>query len=48
MSQMVMKLQVVINANSQDDYKKKLDAELEKMRQEEIWQVGKKVRESAS
>jgi ketol-acid reductoisomerase len=39
---------VVIKANSQPDYKKKLDAELENMRQEELWQVGKKVRDLRS
>jgi ketol-acid reductoisomerase len=36
---------VVIKANSLPDYKECLDAELERMRQEELWQVGKKVRE---
>lgn len=36
--------QVVIDTNSHADYKKKLDAELQKMHSEELWQVGKKVR----
>ncbi len=36
--------EIVINANSRKDYKKDLEAELEKMRQEEIWQVGTQVR----
>jgi ketol-acid reductoisomerase len=35
---------VVIQANSQKDYKKHLDKELEAMGQEEIWQVGKQLR----
>jgi ketol-acid reductoisomerase len=37
--------QIVINANRHPDYKKRLNAELETMRQEELWQVGKKVRD---
>jgi ketol-acid reductoisomerase len=39
---------VVIQANSLPDYKERLDAELESMGQEELWQVGKKVRELRS
>jgi ketol-acid reductoisomerase len=39
---------VVIKANSHPDYKERLDAELESMRQEELWQVGKKVRDLRS
>jgi ketol-acid reductoisomerase len=39
---------VVIKANSLPDYKERLDAELENMRQEELWQVGKKVRDLRS
>jgi ketol-acid reductoisomerase len=35
---------IVINANGHKDYKKRLDSELEKMRHEELWQVGKEVR----
>jgi ketol-acid reductoisomerase len=34
----------VIKANSRADYKECLSAELEKMQQEELWQVGKQVR----
>ncbi len=34
----------VIAANSQQDYREKLTEELEKMRQEELWQVGAQVR----
>lgn len=34
-----------IDSNGHPDYKKRLDAELEKMRSQELWQVGKKVRE---
>jgi ketol-acid reductoisomerase len=34
----------VINANGQSDYKEKLNNELAEMRNEEIWQVGSKVR----
>lgn len=36
---------VVIHANSQPDYKEKLNVELDKMHREELWQVGRKVRE---
>lgn len=36
--------EIVINANSRRDYKERLEAELEKMRHEELWQVGKQVR----
>jgi ketol-acid reductoisomerase len=39
---------VVIKANSLPDYKERLDAELASMHQEELWQVGKKVRELRS
>lgn len=35
----------VISSNSKKDYRKKLDAELGKMRSTEIWQTGEKVRE---
>ena len=35
----------VISSNSKKDYRKKLDAELTKMRSAEIWQTGEKVRE---
>lgn len=35
---------VVIQANSLPDYKERLETELASMRQEELWQVGKKVR----
>lgn len=35
----------VISSNSKKDYRKKLDAELMKMRSAEIWQTGEKVRE---
>lgn len=37
--------QIVIKANSQKDYRKKLDAELSEMRDSEMWKTGKKVRE---
>src|SRR5580658_6256180 len=36
--------EIVINANGRKDYKRQLAAELEKLRQEELWQVGKQVR----
>ncbi|MBS0359382.1 MAG: ketol-acid reductoisomerase [Proteobacteria bacterium] len=36
--------EIVIAANSQKDYRERLQSELESMRQEEIWQVGEKVR----
>lgn len=35
---------IVINANSHKYYKTRLEAELNQMQQEELWQVGKKVR----
>jgi len=37
--------EVVIRKNSKKDYRKKLDAELKKMNDSEMWQTGKKVRE---
>jgi len=37
--------EVVIKNNSKKDYRKKLDAELKKMNDSEMWQTGKKVRE---
>ncbi len=37
--------EVVIKKNSKKDYRKKLDAELKKMNDSEMWQTGKKVRE---
>jgi ketol-acid reductoisomerase len=35
---------IVIEANSRTDYKERLQAELEQMRQEEVWQAGRYVR----
>ena len=35
---------IVIEANSCADYRTGLEAELEKMQQEEIWQVGRQIR----
>ena len=35
---------IVISSNSRDDYKEKLEAELKKLHNEEIWQVGQTVR----
>lgn len=37
--------EIVIAANSRKDYKKRLEKELEEMRNSEMWQAGKKVRE---
>lgn len=37
--------EIVITANGRADYKEKLQAELEQMNQEELWQVGKQVRQ---
>jgi ketol-acid reductoisomerase len=36
---------IVLNANSDPEYRKKLDAELDKMENSEIWQIGSKLRE---
>ncbi len=36
---------IVLERNSQPDYRKKLDAELAEMRNSEMWQAGEKVRE---
>jgi len=35
---------IVISSNSREDYKEKLEAELERLHNEEIWQVGQTVR----
>ena len=37
--------EIVINRNSKKDYRKKLDRELKKMNDSEMWQAGRKVRE---
>ena len=34
----------IISANSQSNYREKLEMELNQMQQEELWQVGKQVR----
>ncbi len=39
---------IVIELNSRDDYKEQLNNELDQMAQEEIWQVGNRVRELRS
>lgn len=36
---------IVIDANGRKDYKERLEGELKKMREEEIWQAGKRIRE---
>jgi ketol-acid reductoisomerase len=36
---------IVLEKNSQPDYREKLDAELAEMRKSEMWQAGEKVRD---